>query len=223
MSAPNTVLAGDTWPVWIELENVGSTTWTAGQGYKLATPGDSMTWGINRVELPHDVPPGSTVRFTFNIAAPTVPGTYNFQWRMLQEGVQRFGDATHNRQITVVSRSNNAQFISQDVPGMMYATESYNVSITMKNIGNTIWTAGSGYKLGSQNPQDNSTWGWSRVTLPHDVWPGQQVTFTFEVMAPLKTGNTNFQWRMVQENVEWFGDFTTNKVIAVKPHPCPDC
>ena len=159
----------------------------------------------------------------FNITAPTAPGTYNFQWRMIQDGVQRFGDATSNKQIVVVSRSNNAQFVTQSGPGIMFATESYTMSITMRNIGNTIWTAGAGYKLGSQNPHDNMIWGLNRVIVPHDVWPGQEVTFTFEVMAPVKTGNTNFQWRMVQENVEWFGDFTTNKVIAVKPHPCPDC
>ena len=224
ISVPSAVLAGDTWPVWIELENVGKTTWTAGQGFKLAAQGDNMTWGINRVTLPHDVPPGATVRFAFNIIAPTVPGTYTFpRWRMIQEGVQRFGDATPSVQIAVLSRSNAAQFVSQVVPGMMYATESYTVSVTMRNIGNTIWTAGAGYKLGSQNLQDNTTWGWSRVPLPRDIWPGQEVTFTFEVMAPLKTGNTNFQWRMVQEGVEWFGDFTPNKVVSVKPHPCPSC
>ena len=175
------------------------------------------------MSLPHDVAPGSTVDFTFDITAPVVPGTYNFQWRMLQEGVQRFGDATINVPITVLSWTNQAEFVSQSVPGMMYATESYPVSITMKNVGNTVWPAGSAYRLGSQNAHDNMTWGMNRVTLPHTVYPNQQVTFTFEVMAPLTTGKTNFQWRMVQDGVEWFGATTPNVVVTVKPHPCPGC
>lgn len=222
-SVPTTMLPGETAAVAITMKNVGPTPWTAGQSFKLGSQGDSMTWGINRVVVPFDVQPGSLVTFMFNITAPTVPGTYNFQWRMLQEGVQRFGDVTTNVPITVLTLTNQAQFISQTVPGIMYATETYTVSITMKNVGNTVWSAGSVYKLGSQNPQDNTTWGMNRVTLPHTVYPGQQVTFTFEVMAPLKTGNTNFQWKMVQEWVEWFGAATQNVVVAVKPHPCPDC
>ena len=194
-----------------------------GPGFQLASQGDSMTWGLNRVALPYDVPPGASVTFSFNITAPTVPGTYNFQWRMLQEGVQRFGDATNNVQITVVTPSNSAQFISQQVPASITATESATVSITMKNTGNTLWQAGSMYRLGSQNLQDNTTWGLNRVPMPVDVWPGQQVTLTFQITAPLSTGKKNFQWRMVQEGVQWFGDFTTNKEISVKPPLCPSC
>jgi len=223
MSAPSWLLPGVVWPVSVTMQNVGPTTWTAGQGFKLASQGDSMTWGLNRVALPYDVPPGASVTFSFNITAPTVPGTYNFQWRMLQEGVQRFGDATNNVQITVVTPSNSAQFISQQVPASITATESATVSITMKNTGNTLWQAGSMYRLGSQNPQDNTTWGLNRVPMPVDVWPGQQVTLTFQITAPLSTGKKNFQWRMVQEGVQWFGDFTTNKEISVKPPVCPSC
>ena len=62
-----------------------------------------------------------------------------------------------------------------------------------------------------------------RVPMPVDVWPGQQVTLTFQATAPLSTGKKNFQWRMVPEGVQWFGDFTTNKEISVKPPLCPSC
>lgn len=223
MYVPTYLLPGAVWPVWITMTNVGSTTWTAGQGYKLAAQQDNMTWGLNRVALPNDVPPGQSVTFSFNITAPNVPGTYGYQWRMMQDGVQRFGDTTINMPITVVTPSNSAEFVSQTVPKWMYATESYTVSVTMKNTGNTVWNQGSTYKLGSQNPQDNTTWGFSRVDMPRTVWPGESVTFTFQVTAPLKTGNTNFQWRMVQEGVQWFGAQTPNVIISVKGAPCGSC
>jgi hypothetical protein len=223
MSVPQFLLPGAVWPMTITMQNVGSTTWTAGSGYKLATPGDSMTWGINRVVVPNDVPPGASVTFSFNITAPTVPGTYNYQWRMLQEGVQRFGDATINMPITVVNLSNQSQFVSQTVAKSMYAGEQYTVSVSMINTGNTVWNQGSVYKLGSQNPQDNMTWGLNRVQMPRDVFPGQGVVITFVVTAPLKNGTYNFQWRMVQEGVEWFGATTPNVLISVKPPPCSTC
>src|SRR5262249_20310597 len=70
MYVPTYLLPGAVWPVWITMTNVGSTTWTAGQGYKLAAQQDNMTWGLNRVALPNDVPPGSSVTFSFNITAP---------------------------------------------------------------------------------------------------------------------------------------------------------
>jgi hypothetical protein len=47
------------------------------------------------------------------------------------------------------------------------------------------------------------------------VPPGTEVTFSFDVRAPATPGTYNFQWRMVQELVEWFGDFTPNVRIHV--------
>jgi hypothetical protein len=105
----------------------------------------------------------------------------------------------------------------------MTASEFTTVSITMKNVGNTTWTAGSAYRLGSQNPQDNMMWGLNRVVLPSDVPPGASVTLTFDVIAPAKSGTYNFQWRMVQDGVEWFGPLTPNVSVSVKPPACARC
>jgi hypothetical protein len=53
---------------------------------------DNLTWEKNRILVPSSVAPGQTVKFTFSgCIAPTTLGTYVFQWRMLQEGVQWFG------------------------------------------------------------------------------------------------------------------------------------
>jgi hypothetical protein len=221
-SVPNNLLPGQSFPVSVTMKNVGPTTWTAGDEFKLAIEPDSLTWGVVRVTVPNDVPPGATVTFNFNATAPSAPGNYNMQWRMIHEGAERFGDMTPNLTLTVLSWSNQAQFISQSVKTAMYAGESYTMSITMKNVGNTTWTTGSNYWLGSQNQQDNLTWGLNRVVLPGPVPPGGQVTFTFDVIAPAK-GTFNFQWRMVQDGVEWFGPATPNVVVTVKLPPCLRC
>lgn len=111
--------------------------------------------------------------------------------------------------------ANRAEFVWQSVPTTMNAGQTYNVSVQVRNTGSNSWTTGTNYNLGSQNPQDNSTWGLGRVGLPNSVPPGATVMFNFTVTAPSTPGAYNFQWRMVQDGVEWFGDFSPNIVVTV--------
>ncbi|WP_372672732.1 hypothetical protein [Amycolatopsis kentuckyensis] len=72
-----------------------STTWTSDARYRLGSwlPADNMTWGLSRVALPHSVPGfGDGVEFTFTARAPANPGQYPFCWRMVQDGVEWFGE-----------------------------------------------------------------------------------------------------------------------------------
>ncbi|HEV7890821.1 MAG TPA: NBR1-Ig-like domain-containing protein [Pyrinomonadaceae bacterium] len=108
-----------------------------------------------------------------------------------------------------------ASVVSQSVPTYMEAGSSYLVSVTLQNNGDNTWTSADLYRLGSQNPQDNSTWGIGRVEVPQSVAPGQQVTFDFYVTAPYSAGFYNFQWRMVHDGVTWFGDYTPNVQVEV--------
>jgi subtilase family protein/Ig-like domain-containing protein/peptidase inhibitor I9 len=221
-SVPKTLLLpGETMNVSITMRNVGPTTWTAGQAFRLGSMSDSG-WPGGRAYLPNDVPPNTDVTFSFPVTAPATPGNYTFRWRMLQEGVQFFGDATTEMPITVLSWTNDAQFVSQSVKTTMYAGEPYNVSVTMRNTGNSTWPANSVFRLGSQNPQDNLNWGLNRVQLTQSVPPGGQVTFNFTVSAP-GVGKWDFRWRMVQEGVEWFGAYSDLVQVTVKLPPCLRC
>ena len=89
----------------------------------------------------------------------------------------------------------------------------YWVSVRRRNAGS--------YKLGSQSPHDNTFWGLSRVDLPVDVAPGGQVTFRFNIVAPslgIGSGIARFfQWQMVQEAVESFGDTNPLTRISIVP------
>ncbi len=116
-----------------------------------------------------------------------------------------------------IKATNEAEYVSQDVPTNMLAGQDYKVSITMKNTGRSNWTSANNYKLGSQNPKDNIIWGFGRVHLRsgNNIGPKQTKKFTFTVTAPSKPGSYYFQWQMLQENVTWFGDKTQNLKINV--------
>lgn len=118
--------------------------------------------------------------------------------------------------------TNNATFISQTVPIRMNPGGSYPVTITMRNSGTTTWVNTANYGLGTQNPIDNNNFYPGRVYLPvASVSPGSNYTFSFNVTAPTTPGVYNFQNRMVQDGVEWFGDFTPNVPVNVNLVPIP--
>ncbi len=105
--------------------------------------------------------------------------------------------------------TNKAQFIKQTVPARMAPGQVSPVSITLRNIGKTTWASGSGFKLGSQSIQDNMLWGSNRVALATSpTAPGQDQVFTFNITAPASPGTYSFQWLMLQEGTEWFGEST---------------
>jgi hypothetical protein len=113
----------------------------------------------------------------------------------------------------------DAVFITQSVPASLQPGETASVSISMMNTGRATWTTAGDYKLGAQNPQDNTLWtGDSRVHLAEgaSIAPGETAEFDFTITAPLAPGVRNFQWQMVHEGVQWFGEFTPNVVINVE-------
>lgn len=146
----------------------------------------------------------------------TATGTYSVQAR----ATDNMGGVTTSPVSQVIIGSGNAaQFISQSVPAAMGPGQTAAVSVTMKNLGTSTWTTASNFNLGSQNAQDNSTWGMGRVALPQSVAPGATATFNFNVTAPSTLGTYNFQWKMVQDGVEWFGDLSTNVAVVTEAAP----
>ncbi|WP_437925287.1 hypothetical protein WMF37_40490 [Sorangium sp. So ce291] len=215
-SVPTFMLAGNTYAVSVTMRNIGATTWRVGR-YRLGSqsPQDNTIWGLGRVDLTADVSPGSEVTFVFNVVAPmSLDEPVIFRWKMVRENVGWFGQRNVHVAVTVAK---DAQFLSQSVPASMVAGTSQTVSISMRNISAVTWTRAAQYKLGSQNPENNTSWGASRVELPHDVAPGSDVIFTFPVRVPVTVGHHNFQWRMLQEGVAWVGQKTPNVEVRAMP------
>ncbi|MBI5534382.1 MAG: hypothetical protein HY898_16785 [Deltaproteobacteria bacterium] len=121
--------------------------------------------------------------------------------------------------------ANNAAFVSQNVPATVQAGAQFAADITLQNTGDTTWTQASGYYLGSQNPQDNMTWGTNRFAMnPADsIAPGASYAFHATLTAPSQPGDYAFQWQVLQDGVEWFGQMTPNLTIQVTAQPALTC
>ncbi len=119
--------------------------------------------------------------------------------------------------------ADGASFVSQSVPSVMAPGATATVFVTMRNSGATAWTESNSIRLGSQNTENNTTWGLGRVYLaPGEVVSaGASKTFSFTITAPAATGTYNFQWRMLREMVRWFGDYTLNVTVVVGTPPAP--
>src|SRR5581483_6325966 len=215
-SIPNTIVGGLTYNVSVTMKNTGTNTWST--GYSLIPFNDSVksNWNVTSVPLTSSVAPGASTIFNFTITAPFAPSAYNFQWIMANAG-QAFGNPTTATSLNVSSApANSAAFISQSVPSTMIAGQSYTVTVTMRNMGTNTWSDASKYRLGSQAAQDNIRWGFNRVKLTGTASQGDLATFTFTVTAPATAGNYDFQWRMVQDGVAWFGPQAPDVLVPVK-------
>ncbi|TDV30472.1 RHS repeat-associated core domain-containing protein [Stenotrophomonas sp. CC22-02] len=95
--------AGTKRQMHVRFRNTGETTWSAGGGYALASenPADNVVWAPSRIPLTQPVPPNGVADFTFDVTAPSAAGQYPMQWRMNQEGVGRFGQATPSTTVSV--------------------------------------------------------------------------------------------------------------------------
>jgi hypothetical protein len=104
-AAPALMTAGQSYDIRISMKNTGFNPWTTGASYRLAQLARTHDWGIERVELPSNVPPGSVVKFDFKVTAPRAAGTYPFHWGMVQEGIAFFGESSPEVSISVVSNA----------------------------------------------------------------------------------------------------------------------
>jgi hypothetical protein len=195
-------------PASVTMRNTGTATWYQAQGdVFLATqePQDNYYWCIqgnrygshsgNRVLLPYDVAPGQDVTFNFVVSPLSCffAATSPFRFRMLSQLHGTFGEETPDPNIVV---SNAAVFVAQQVPAIVPAGASIQVSATFQNTTNITWLPTEGYVLASAAPNGNTAWGVSSVPLPMAVAAGASVTFEFSVVAPTTVGTYNFQWQM---------------------------
>ena len=99
----------------------------------------------------------------------------------------------------------NSKYLSQSTPGEMSPGQTYGVSVTMKNTGNSVWKQGN-YSLKLMNVSEATakTWSISSVDVNSTVSPGNEVVFNFTLIAPVE-GSYNMQWQMADGNA-FFGE-----------------
>ena len=110
----------------------------------------------------------------------------------------------------------NAAFVSQTLPAVMQRGERADVTVTMRNTGESAWLAADGVRLGFAAPQGAGTWGVSRLDLPAEVAAGQDAAFRFTIASPPVAGMPQCRWRMVRGDDGWFGDLSPAHPIEVQ-------
>jgi hypothetical protein len=117
---------------------------------------------------------------------------------------------------------NYAELVSAQYPVAMEAGRPYNVKLTFVNKGTTTWTTGTpeSLKLYRVGDVPNQYWGVNRAfrTSSADVPPLGTASFNFTVTAPANASSKAvlfpFNWRMVQELVEFFGQTTPSQPLS---------
>jgi hypothetical protein len=121
----------------------------------------------------------------------------------------------------------NAQFVSDTIPSVMDAGNSYNVSVTFLNSGTKPWTVQDNTTMGTVLGSDAAKFGATTnqtVQIGTIVRPGQSYTFSFTLTAPAMNGTYHPKVQMVWENHQMFGavDDHAVKVINGTPNPNGD-
>jgi Ig-like domain from next to BRCA1 gene len=92
--------------VTLTMQNTGGSTWGSVPDvqFRLGRVGDEPKEEHRMDLLPaEEIRPGGSKEFKVPMAAPTTTGDYAFQWRMLVEGAEWFGDPTPSAQVRVVA------------------------------------------------------------------------------------------------------------------------
>lgn len=115
-SVPENMVAGQVYSVSVTMANTGTKTWSPGGAtpYNLGSrnPFDNLTWNVGRVAVPGTVPPGAQATFNFQVTAPQSGGAVNFQFGMVQDGVEWFGPTSANVVVQVSIPQPSVQFLS---------------------------------------------------------------------------------------------------------------
>ncbi|MEO6695363.1 MAG: NBR1-Ig-like domain-containing protein [Ignavibacteria bacterium] len=232
-SIPSTMMAGQTYKIWVNMRNTGKTTWNSnsenltGQ-YRLGFISDLQDGNkyINLNGLPvllnNLVAPGESGMFEFTLTAPMQPGSYYFQTMMMQNN-SSFGQKSNGVWVNVEgggnsSSLNNSSFITQKISKKMTGGREYKVSVTMSNNGQTAWTKDR-YALALVDskmlPISFNPWDLGYVEVPETVLPGSLVTFEFNIKAPTSPNYYPVQFS-IMESGRPFGTSTPVVDILVE-------
>lgn len=155
-------MAGEAFGSTVVMNNDGTQNWDTTNSYRLGSfnPLDNLTWGLNRVNLPSSpIIPGGAASFTVNATAPSTPGTYSFNWEMVQDGgssPQWFANACSSNPTVKV----NAKPTTPVVTGLSCPAPGTTATISVSDGANN--PAVTAYLLRIDDLSD----GWDNCNLP---------------------------------------------------------
>jgi glucose/arabinose dehydrogenase len=210
----------------ITVTNTGTATWRVSGpepvqlgvyfGGKSDVP-PTVAKGLQLFALPNDVAPGQSATLDFDVTAPAKAGSYTLRQRLISDAFGPFADML--RTAAMVEKLSAQYMVSP--PTQWQAGETPTYTITLVNKGSKIWTATGPnavhlgvYFAGASDAVGDWPEEPMRFALPHDVKPGQKVTLTIDVTAPLTPGSYVLRHRMVKEGVNWFNQMQRTNVVV---------
>ena len=149
VSALSSVTAGQAFTATVTMRNTGTKPWNAPNHYLYDVDWKnsgftSMRWGTATAQLPSSpVAPNANAAFVVAARAPSQPGSYTFQWAMLENGVGYFGD-TCATTMTVTAASSSSRSNASSVSVTSSRASSVNSAVSNASSGNTgIWWSGA--------------------------------------------------------------------------------
>jgi len=225
VNVPARITAGETVEVALRLANQGSKTWVhtgKGQfrlGYEwFAADGTKVEERDLRTPLPRPVRSGEEARFPrVKVKAPAELGRYTLRFDMIEEGACWFWWKGSPRPEATVEIKAPAipdyrvEWIEIDIPPRIRAGETISPRLVqLRNAGRKTWVHTGehqcrlGYEWFTKDGQKVESED-ILTSLPHDVAPGQTVTFdNARLKTPPQKGRYILRWDMVEDSEVWF-------------------
>jgi hypothetical protein len=95
------------------------------------------------------------------------------------------------------------------------------VTYTFKNTGTTTWSSAGAYLVITQDPANNSIWGFNHLAMPGTVAPGATVVISAPCKAPATPGTYGMQIQLAKNGLP-FGEksgIVNVTVLATPPPP----
>jgi len=211
---PRGTFPGSSLQIPTTITNRGRTTIPAGTAvsYQILRSGSVVMAQGPSAPLPVALAPGASASVTLPFTGPVAGNAYIVRWDLQTNGA--WWNALYRtpfRDMALRSTDWSADWLSDTVPGQWTAGETRTVSATINNDGGRVWPAGGtnpvklSYKWTSTST-GNVFPGAQLAALPADVQPGQTITVTFPVTAPVYPTNYSMRLDLTKVGEFNFGD-----------------
>lgn len=207
VALPDSLITRQAFTLKLRLNNNGRRTLSAANDIKVLLESDNNNWTDTRLDLgKQTISPGQSGSIVVHAKAPANPGIHNLTARIIS-GNKTISALYELRPVTVETRENYVNFISQVIPENMQAGNRYRVLLQYKNAGRHVWTNNDNYRI-ELFGKNRKSWKTDNIKLPKSsiVPPGEIATFRFDLTAPKKAGRYELQMRLKKGKRTFFGE-----------------
>jgi autotransporter-associated beta strand protein len=122
----------------------------------------------------------------------------------------------------------DASILWNGLPSTIRPGKSLTFQVVVRNDGDLSWTGAAGYKFGEEESLDPTMFGPGRYAIDDTtneiptyggIFRGRPITFDVQLTAPATPGTYTTHWRMMQDNLGWFGGELTQQIVVATPPP----